>query len=491
MPFNPSTHYRNCVNLVSVMRRILQSPPVLVKLTAYWGALQELLTSIGAGATAALADIGRLGAARNYNGAYLALLQLAPALFREELIDLADDTATGREAATSLSYCRDYANLIRDPFNVGFGAIPTLFNIQAVEPAPAAVAAKLGAQLGRTVEPAELESLAQPGGAAFGYNGIAFAPGSRVAALASISTGETVVDTEVVGPVSIAVGPQNAYLAYQTLDGNVYVTLYDGASTLFPSKLTNATSGAGVLAMPATGPSLMFDPGSNSVLVAFQQDDGNAIVVASTDPALSGPWTVVTTIPTPFTIASGLTAAGSQFAGFQFVYFAITSGASAKFVYVTSNQEPASILVAGNPLDTNAVAGPQAALDPASDLIALSWADQAGNVYVSSAVDPSDFAAASCLSTIPGGVPSNLPAGVLSNNNALFAVINSGGQLYGSEQASAGGSWSSCAPLPMFSTNDAVSPFAIAQAGLHTLVARVNSQAQLQYVAASMTVPAA
>jgi hypothetical protein len=126
MAFDPDRHYQNCQAAVTQMTSIANiTDNILVGYTTHWNALSEALAAIGAGATAALQEIEALGAEGNYNPAYLSMLELASDVLGAEADDLAGELIV--DAGDGFEACRDYANNIRDPFNIGtFPELPSV-----------------------------------------------------------------------------------------------------------------------------------------------------------------------------------------------------------------------------------------------------------------------------------------------------------------------------------------------------------------------------
>lgn len=157
MAFDPEGHYQNCQGAVARMTSIARLiGHVKVGRTAHWDPLKACLAAVGRGAASARAEIRAAGADRSYNAAYLSMLVMATNLLGLEILGLADSSVV--DADDRFEACRDYANTIRDPLNLGrfavLGTVPR--HDRLVRMAPNLAAEKLSASLGRRVTAGEL-----------------------------------------------------------------------------------------------------------------------------------------------------------------------------------------------------------------------------------------------------------------------------------------------------------------------------------------------
>jgi len=156
MAFDPALHYRNCQDAVTSMSSIaLETDKVLVGNTPDWDALRKSLSEIGMGAAAAFAEIRDTGREGDYNDAYLSMLRLASNLLGLESLVLAHDRID--DADDSFEMCRDYANAIRDPFNLGtFPELRTVRRHDSLAGSSRPLLNRLGAVFGRALSAREL-----------------------------------------------------------------------------------------------------------------------------------------------------------------------------------------------------------------------------------------------------------------------------------------------------------------------------------------------
>ena len=156
MPFDPDQHYRNCQDAVAHMSAIAREPgEVLVRNTPVWDALRKSLSEIGIGAAAAFAAIRDAGAEGDYNDAYLSMLRLASNLLGLESLALAHDRI--EDADDSFEMCRDYANAIRDPLELGsFAELRAVPRHDSLAASSRPLLTRLGAVFGHALSAGEL-----------------------------------------------------------------------------------------------------------------------------------------------------------------------------------------------------------------------------------------------------------------------------------------------------------------------------------------------
>ena len=163
MPFAPAEHYRNCQDAVSHMTFISnQDKDFVVGRSANWDALRKALTAIGAGAGQAYAEIRETGREGQYNDAYLSMLRVAANLLGLECLALAHDRIA--DADDGFEMCRDYANAIRDPFNLArFPELRSVPRHDALQLSSRPLLNRLGAVFGHALSAAELAPSAPRG----------------------------------------------------------------------------------------------------------------------------------------------------------------------------------------------------------------------------------------------------------------------------------------------------------------------------------------
>jgi hypothetical protein len=486
--FNPRPHYDNCVNLYNNLVALRAGPGVLCNQSPLWAAIVASGTAVAAGGQLGYNNIVELGAAPRYNPAYLNLLQLAPIMIGAELADLATEVSDTVSARSSCRTLRDYANAIRDPFNLGI--FPPLGAINM--PEPAAFSEDFRKKLAQhRPEIAGNETFLARRSDAPTY-------ALRGPRLLAPSAQVQQVDIDVIGPVALAAGGGNAYLIYQDVEGVIYLSMTNDLQIPFQPKLFQLSGegpdGAGFgLAMPATGPALAFDPISNRLIAAYQTDDGSGIIVASVDPNFETPWQLDGTVPTPGGILGGLSLVAPTVdnAPFEVLFFAFTrEDAASKFVYSSnfSGWGPAqSVIVQQQPLNTHSLVGPLASVDPDTNAITLGWTTLEGNdtIATSTPNEVPDFEIPFDFTTLNGS-SSNLPPCTVSQGGVMSAFINNfGTMLY--TAAAAPGAWQAPVVFVPFADGKNGSPAAAIYWGDIAIVARVDTSANLQYCLLAMS----
>ena len=156
MAFDPAEHYRNCQDAVSHMSSIARNADeALVRNTPQWDLLRKSLSDIGLGAAAAFAGIRDAGAEGDYSDAYLSMLRLASNLLGLESLVLAHDRIA--DADDSFEMCRDYANAIRDPLELGtFPELRTVPRRDSLAASSRPLLTRLGAVFGHALSAGEL-----------------------------------------------------------------------------------------------------------------------------------------------------------------------------------------------------------------------------------------------------------------------------------------------------------------------------------------------
>jgi hypothetical protein len=113
------------------------------------------LSEIGIGAAAAFAAIRDAGAEGDYNDAYLSMLRLASNLLGLESLALAHDRIA--DADDSFEMCRDYANAIRDPLELGsFAELRAVPRHDSLAASSRPLLTRLGAVFGHALSAGEL-----------------------------------------------------------------------------------------------------------------------------------------------------------------------------------------------------------------------------------------------------------------------------------------------------------------------------------------------
>jgi hypothetical protein len=316
---------------------------------------------------------------------------------------------------------------------------------------------------------------------------------TRMAAktLRAVSQNAVIVDTNIASgsTVGLASGPSATYLAYQTLDGNIYVTLNDGQSNLFPPKFTSPTTGPNaipVAALAGAGVTVAFDPVASNVLLGFQPVGSSSIIIAATNPTLTNAWGVIATISLgdpQSSLLPGQSMISGSIAGAprQFLFFGITNGNNAKLVYAFSDNNWSnqldSVQLDGGALNPVSFVGPQASFDPASGQITFSWADSSQNIFVVSGPQPIVFENAF---TFPSNAPPTLPAGTVTSFGILLALISNSGQMLETSVQVGQSNWpppTSFSQLP----NAATTPAMSVDNNNNIYVAAADSNGNLQY----------
>lgn len=444
--FNPRDHYDACVRCVQLMNAIRQDPPGLCSNAPQWALFSAGTTAVGQSCLTAYQNIVQLGAAPRYNPAYLTMLQNAPLFCAAELADLANEVNNSNDARSGFRALRDLMNTLRDPFNLGI--FPALGPVNVAETSEEATEDRLSRRVPEFAGNDEITRLIATGGAG------AVTPATpKGSPLLNFPGAPSPIDSEVVGPVGVAASGQAVYLVYQTEDGSIYVTLNDGAANLFPAKrslVVGPDAPNPTLAMPGTGPAIAYDPVNLVLSVAYQTDDGSAIVIASNSPALNQPWTVSATVPLPMAILAGLGLLQLVSNGQDvLLLYALFNGQPyGKVVYATSANGWNgwnSVMQAGQPLNpTGAVVGPSVASLAGYAGAFLSWAGFEADAYLASSSDGVNFGASLCFTPVGGA--SITPAAVAPGNPESAAFINGfGTALVSSDEG--GDAWSSCAAV--------------------------------------------
>lgn len=188
----------------------------------------------------------------------------------------------------------------------------------------------------------------------------------------------TPVDRPVAGPVALASGGGNVYLAYQLATGEVYVTMASAGQT-FPARMS-LVSGQGGLPAAATamGPAIAFVSGEDRVIVAYATADGNSIAIASSDANLSTGWMRIVLLPLETAqLLPGLALVWAEApAGILILYAAVSDGGARKVVWSSANSGwmgLASVTRNGAPLNPPLLAGVSACFAPQTGAILMGF----------------------------------------------------------------------------------------------------------------------
>jgi hypothetical protein len=295
--------------------------------------------------------------------------------------------------------------------------------------------------------------------------------------------GRNVIDSPVVGPVSLGAGGSTAYLIYQLATGEVYVTSAK-SSSVFP-KRQSLVCGQGGLpsAAAASGPAIAFDPGRSRIVVAYATADGTEVVVVSSDPALSTGWTVDAVIPLQGNpLLPGMGMISGTFEGTNLtVLYAVA--ASSKIIWASSFGNWSggfqSVTQNGQPLNLPSASGVTANLRPGTSEIALGFTvPNQYNAFVSSNA-PNSISEFPTGEGIPGR-NSLTPAVTLEPDNGAWNVfVNIAQTVY--YVTHYGGTWQPAQPLDSMDLSMGGPPAAVWRTEWELYVACVDRLQELAY----------
>lgn len=248
-------------------------------------------------------------------------------------------------------------------------------------------------------------------------------------------------------------------------------------------------SGQGGLpsASPGCGPGITFDPATGRVVVSYGLSlSGFGIAIVSTTADLSQPWQIDGRNDNWGPLWPGLMLISGNYRG-QANELLYIHGAQSQpppaYLYNVSRwidgEGPwdyfyIGVRIAGEtpPIPMN---GWIVANDPFSGMVALSWADTGGNVYITGSTNPNSFPVPYNLA--PTGIRSGAPAGISVQGTSVTAYIAAGTSIWTLEWSSSG----TTTPFEITDFDQLAGTTASAWAGTNNFCAYLTTAGALEY----------